>query len=206
MKFTPQSPLVMLCLIFTVITLFSCSKDSDLMADYIALEPDVLIGTYVKNDSYQISISNNPEDDTFEITVNNESSETNASGSNGTTVNDSYQISSNVSIILDVLANDTFENKDEISIIETSQPNNGNVVINDDNTLTYTPEEIVTTEPVTDTFTYTAEVQNKDGTVTSGEAIVNITIESQRFQGNYSKYIPLGILSGWKPYWWRCRL
>ncbi len=82
-----------------------------------------------------------------------------------------------VSIILDVLANDTFENKEGISIIDTSQPNNGNVVINEDNTLTYTPDEILATEPVTDTFTYTAEVQNKDGTVTSGEADVNIIIE-----------------------------
>ncbi len=72
MKFIPQSPLVMLCLIFTVITLFSCSKDSDLMADYVALDPDIgTIAKFVANDSYQISISNNPEDDTFEITVNN---------------------------------------------------------------------------------------------------------------------------------------
>lgn len=180
MKFNTKSPLVFLCLIFTIITLFSCSKDSDLMADYVALDPDIgTIARFVANDSYLISISDNPEDDTFEIIVNNnESSETSAGGSNGTTVDDSYQISSDVSIILDVLANDTFENKEGISIIETSQPNNGNVVINEDNTLTYTPEEILAAEPVTDTFTYTAEVQNNDGTVTSGEANVNIIIES----------------------------
>ena len=191
MKFTPKSPLAMLCLVFTIITLSSCSKDSDLIADYVALDPDIgTIAKFVANDSYLISISDNQEDDTFEIVVNNENSVTSASGSNGTTVDDSYQVSSNVSITLDVLANDTFENKEGISIIETSQPNNGTVVINDDNTLTYTPDEILATEPVTDTFTYSVEVENNDGTVTSGEADVNLIIESNtsRVVSNISPY------------------
>ncbi|MEP0133060.1 MAG: Ig-like domain-containing protein [Eudoraea sp.] len=149
------------------------------MADYIAVDPEVLVGTYAKGDTYQISIISNSENETTEITVNSGSGDTNVNnGNSGTTVNDNYQTSSNGSIVLDVLANDTFEKPEEVSIIETSQPNNGTVVINDDNTLTYTPEEILAAEPVTDTFTYTAEMQNKDGTLLSGEAVVYIIIES----------------------------
>ena len=88
-------------------------------------------------------------------------------------MNDSYQISTSLSIILDVLANDTFDNLENVSIIDTSQPNNGNVIINSDNTLTYTPSTIETSE---NTFTYTAEFVNEDGTVGKETATVRITI------------------------------
>lgn len=200
MKLSPQSPLVMLCLIFTVITLFSCSKDSDLMADYVALDPDIgTIAKFVANDSYQISISNNPEDDTFEITVNSGSGSADNAGSGGTdngesggAVNDSYQISTSLSIILDVLANDTFDNLENVSIIDTSQPNNGNVIINSDNTLTYTPSTIETSE---NTFTYTAEFVNEDGTVGKETATVRITITPSTLregQVNFSAYGAVG--------------
>ncbi len=149
MKFTPQSPLTMLCLFFSVTIFFSCSKDSDLMADYVALDPDIgTIAKFVANDIYQISITSNSEDETFEIIVNSGSSGTESGNSgtenvaNGGTVNDTYQTSSSASIILDVLANDTFTNKEEVDISEISQPDNGEVVINSDNTLAYTPSAI----------------------------------------------------------------
>ncbi|WP_299164475.1 Ig-like domain-containing protein [uncultured Eudoraea sp.] len=151
------------------------------MADYVALDPEVLIGKYVRSDIFQISIINNPEDETFEITVNNGSDGAENSGSGGTssavsagtTVNDTYQTSSSASIVLDVLANDTFNDLENVSISEVTQPDNGEVVINSDNTLTFTPFIV---EPTEDTFTYTAEFINEDGTVSKETATVTITI------------------------------
>ncbi|MBT2163198.1 Ig-like domain-containing protein [Zobellia barbeyronii] len=52
-------------------------------------------------------------------------------------INDSYNLNGNNSIILDVLNNDTFIDSDKVQIVETSQPKNGTVEINPDNTLTY---------------------------------------------------------------------
>ena len=149
MKFKKQSPLhvVLLCLI--LIFQFSCSKDSDLLTDYVLADSldSKVIANLVVDDTYQVSLSG--------------------------------------SMVLDVLANDTFENEAEVVISETSTPTNGTVEINTDETLTYTPSaEIIeqvsdttntTTAEVVDTFTYTAEVVNEDGTATSEEASVVIT-------------------------------
>ncbi len=139
------------------------------------------IARFVKNDSYQISISNNQEDETFEITVNSASSgdENSASsgdensGTFGTAVNDTFETSSTANIILNVLANDTFNNKEEVVVSEISQPNGGEVLINSDNTLTYTPFTIESNE---DTFTYTAEFVKEDGTVGNEKANVTVSI------------------------------
>jgi hypothetical protein len=170
----------MLCLFLTIITFFSCSKDSDLLTDYVALDPDIgAIAKFVANDTYQVSISSNPEDDTFEITINS-GENTGSTGSSSTgntlsggTVDDSFQTSSSASIILDVLANDTFNNLDNVSIAEISQPDNGEVVINSDKTLTYTP---FTVEASEDTFTYTAEFIREDGTVGKETGTVTVII------------------------------
>lgn len=54
-------------------------------------------------------------------------------------VNDTYKVYGSNSIIMDVLDNDVIENKDDIKIIDITQPTNGEVSINDDNTLTYIP-------------------------------------------------------------------
>lgn len=58
---------------------------------------------------------------------------------NNLVVDDSYVTRMDQSVILDVLSNDMFAESDNVKIIETSSTNNGVVVINDDNTLTYTP-------------------------------------------------------------------
>ena len=174
MKINVQSQLKMLLISFIFIFHFSCSKDSDLLADYVALDPEIgAIAKFVKNDTYQISISSNSEDDTFEIIVNSGSDGSDNSGSGGTTVNDSYQISSSASIVLDVLANDTFKDLEDVSIIETSIPDNGEVVINADNTLTYTPN---TLQAIEDSFSYTTEIVNEDLSVTSEVGTVTIFI------------------------------
>ena len=150
MNLNSLPPLKMLLLCFVVIFQFSCSKDSDLLTDYVISDTSVSkgIANLVVDDTYQVSLSG--------------------------------------SIILDVLANDTFENGAEVVILETSTPTNGTVVINnDDETLTYTPTpEIIeqvsdttntATVEVVDTFTYTAEVVNGDGSATTEEASVVIT-------------------------------
>ena len=149
MKFKKQSPLhvVLLCLI--LIFQFSCSKDSDLLTDYVLADSldSKVIANLVVDDTYQVSLSG--------------------------------------SMVLDVLANDTFENEAEVVIIETSAPTNGTIAINDDETLLYTPnaefiEQLsnntdTASGEVVDTFTYTAEVVNGEGTTTSEEASVDIT-------------------------------
>jgi Big-like domain-containing protein len=139
MKLNVQSPL--LVLLFSIILFFqlSCSKDSDLLADYVLADTQ---------DAIAIKL----------------------------VVNDNYVLTNNNSIVLDVLSNDTFTEQDNVTIIETSTPTNGNVVVNEDNTLTYTSEETETEEIVSDTFTYTAEVVNEDQTTTTEEGTVTITI------------------------------
>jgi len=141
MKFKTQSPLHVLLFSLILIFQFSCSKDSDLLTDYVLADAkqDLVIGKFVV-------------DDTFEVAVDN-------------------------TTVLDVLANDTFENEEEVLITETSSPSNGTVEINTDNTITYTPE---TTEAVVDTFTYTTEVVNPDETVSTetGNVTVNVADNS----------------------------
>ena len=58
---------------------------------------------------------------------------------NNLVVDDSYVTRLDQSAILDVLSNDMFVESDNVKIVETSSANNGVVVINEDNTLTYVP-------------------------------------------------------------------
>ena len=108
MKFNTLIPLKVLLLCIVTIFQFSCSKDSDLLTDYVL-------------------------SDTLD-----------AKGIGNIVVDDTYHVSLTGSIVLDVLENDTFENEAEVVITETSTPTNGTVAINNDETLTYTPNaEIV---------------------------------------------------------------
>ncbi len=169
MNLNSLPPLKMLLLCFVVIFQFSCSKDSDLLTDYVISDTSVSkgIANLVVDDTYQVSLSG--------------------------------------SIILDVLANDTFENGAEVVISETSTPANGTVAINNDETLTYTPNAEILEQvsdaantavgEVIDTFTYTAEVVTGDGTASSEEASVVITAgdNTARQEGvNLSTYGAVG--------------
>ena len=121
-------------------SIFSCSKDSDLLAEYVNLDNKEVLsaGNFIMNDQYTISRDK--------------------------------------SIVLDVLSNDTFANLDKVKIVETSEAKNGMVVINDDNTLTYTPSsstslnpipEATTNEPlVTETETTAIETPKTDTSTT----------------------------------------
>ncbi|APQ18513.1 Ig-like domain-containing protein [Maribacter hydrothermalis] len=157
---------------FFLIFLNSCSKDSDLLSEYVVQNPDS-----------SSSLDNRVFDDTFFIQNNN-------------------------AIILDVLQNDLFDNLNNVRIVETSLPTSGTIVINADNTLTYTPQTVVeeptdnstnesipdttnedkstesepateesteSSEAETDTFIYVAEETNEDGVVTTEEGSVTIS-------------------------------
>ncbi len=91
-------------LLFIFISIFSCSKDSDLLADYVI--SDLQEARFIGN----LAISDN------------------------------FVVAPQKSIVLDVLANDTFTDPDKVKIVEISQPTNGTVVINEDKTLTYYPD------------------------------------------------------------------
>lgn len=124
--------------ILSFLQLTSCSKDSDLLSDYVVNQDnDISLQSYIVNDVFNISSSDN--------------------------------------IVLDVLNNDNFNELNNVTISETSLAENGNVVINANNTLTYKPnEEIVSTTEFTDNFTYTAEEVSEDGIIIQEEGLVTI--------------------------------
>ncbi|MRX63325.1 Ig-like domain-containing protein [Maribacter luteus] len=134
-------------LLYIVLFHFSCSKDTDLLTDYVLSETQ----------------------DTIDIS--------------NVAVDDSFQVFSNTAMVLDVLSNDTFENPEEVSITETSTPINGTVVINDDNTLTYTPNAEVTEQvaegEVVDTFTYNTEAPDTNGSTLpdTGSVIIKAGVD-----------------------------
>ena len=95
--------------------------------------------------------------------------------------NDSFFMSlGQNSIVMDVLNNDSFESDSQVTIVSTSTPTNGEVTINENNTLTYTPQTTAPTPeesitPEEDTFTYEAEVTTAENEVLRQEATVVVT-------------------------------
>lgn len=127
----------------------ACSKDADLLSDYvIAKDADLQSIALLVDDQFFIG-------------------------------NDQ------TSIVMDVLNNDNFGSDVQVSIVETSTPKNGEVIINADNTLTYSPHRVINTDeastpeettetPAEDSFTYTTEVTTPDNDVSRQEATVSI--------------------------------
>ena len=143
----PTRMTVLLCLVFIF---HSCSKDADLLSEYVI----------TKND--------------------------NATNLQTYVVNDVFYIDSSTHIVLDVLNNDNFDELSNVSITNTSTAQNGTIVINSDNTLTYTlKEEVIVTEEFEDTFTYTAEEVDEEGTVTEEEAIVTVSNDDSIFEDTH---------------------
>jgi hypothetical protein len=162
---TPQYPMkrnlqkvpYMTYVLLLALAFQSCSKDSDLLSDYVINKNDqsLALTKYVVNDDFFISSAN--------------------------------------SIVLDVLNNDRFTDVGSVAITGTSTPQNGDVAINEDNTLTYTPkEDTPITEEFTDTFTYTAEEVTEEGTVTEEEATVTVSTINRAPQVNFSAYGAVG--------------
>lgn len=190
MKLSLKKITSLLFVSFFLIFLNSCSKDSDLLSEYVVQNSDPLS-----------SLDNRVFDDTFFIQDNN-------------------------AIILDVLQNDLFDNLNNVRIVETSSPTSGTIVINADNTLTYTPQTVVeeptdnstnvtipdttnedtstesepaneestessenTTETETDTFIYVTEETNDDGVVTTEEGSVTISKNELPTSGDNIYYV-----------------
>ena len=155
MKINTQSPLKVLALSIVFILHFSCSKDSDLLTDYVLTDAqEAIIGKYVVDDTFVVSL--------------------------------------NGSVVLDVLSNDTFSEQASVIITETSEPANGTAVINNDDTITYTPE---TTEATVDTFTYTTEVI-VDETVSTETGTVTIAVQDPNKTSGELKAFPAAYGGG----------
>ena len=138
-----SNPLKILLFSALIAHSYSCSKDSDLLSEYVISD---------KKNIQSITLL---VDDKFYITP----------GQNA--------------LLMDVLNNDSFNSNAEIKIVSTSVPKNGNIVINEDNTLTYTPKTISPTKENAqneDSFTYTVEVIETDQAVSEevGNVIVGV--------------------------------
>ena len=120
-------------------------------------------------------------------------------------VDDNFQVPSGESVIIDVLANDVLENSEEVKIIDTSDPTNGSVVIIEEKTIMYVPNDSSSDEstgsdenPSSDSFTYTVEVENEGETATSQEA--SVTIEFSDELPDKVKYWKDRFDLGWNDY------
>ncbi|UCH63379.1 MAG: tandem-95 repeat protein, partial [Fidelibacterota bacterium] len=84
-------------------------------------------------------------------------------------VNDEAATDEDTPVTIDVLANDTDDDGDALSVASVTQGANGSVVINVDGTVTYTPNENFSGS---DSFTYTAT----DGELVSDPAMVTVLV------------------------------
>lgn len=88
-------------------------------------------------------------------------------------VNDVVVTLANNPVIIKPLSNDTFEEPEKVAITEVTPPKMGTAVINEDNTITYTPD---TDQTGTDEFDYSTSVTNPDNTVTEETGSVTVTV------------------------------
>ncbi|MFH6603647.1 heparin lyase I family protein [Maribacter algicola] len=112
----------------------------------------------------------------------------------GFVVDDTFVVPSDKSMVLDVLSNDGFDEQDSVSITKTSQPNHGTIKVNTDYTIIYTPdiqlplstaeETLDNDAEMVDTFTYTTEVVDEDGTITTDEGNVTVVIDPEPVVSN----------------------
>jgi len=124
----PQTKVInLMILLFALFVSISCSKDTDLLADYVI------------SDSKQARFIGN------------------------LLVDDTYFTGNDETLILDVLSNDVLSNPDKVKIVETSEPTNGTVIINEDKTLTYIPQSQSTTKE--------EDATTPDGTQGTGESV-----------------------------------
>ncbi|MCR9876718.1 tandem-95 repeat protein [Vibrio parahaemolyticus] len=94
---------------------------------------------------------------------------------------DSTNVVEDTSTIINVLGNDTFEGKDKVVSLDAENgPKNGTVIVNNDGTVTYTPDDNYVGK---DTFTYvvTSGGVSESTTVTVNVTPVNDKPESENF-------------------------
>tara|TARA_R110002072_G_scaffold83556_10_gene189503 strand:- start:861 stop:2435 length:1575 start_codon:yes stop_codon:yes gene_type:complete len=88
-------------------------------------------------------------------------------------VNDVVVTLANNPIVIDPLSNDSFTEPEKVAITEVTPPKMGTAVVNDDNTITYTPD---TDQTGTDEFDYSTSVTNPDNTVSKETGSVTVTV------------------------------
>ena len=121
---------------------------------------------FIGTDSFQYTIQDNQSlTDTAMVTV----SVTQAPNKCPTAVNDSATTEKNEPVQISVLANDTDPDGDTLTVTGTSDPPNGNAVVNPNSTVTYTPDANFTGN---DSFTYTIT----DGRGCSRTATVTVSV------------------------------
>lgn len=234
MKFSPTRIINMIVIIIAVFLNYSCSKDSDLLADYVVNEnagnpgnltdlQDGTIITYedkmvainilrdiqssaarkgtvlkkvtppkngkteIKTDSTIVYTPNKDftgKDDVVYVVEETAPDNTTVEKENTVTVavnpvletkNDQVQTTADKKVVIPVLKNDTYSDKNTATVTQTTTPAKGTVIINNDNTLTYTPNADASGS---DTFTYTAQVDNAEKTAsTTNKGTVTITID-----------------------------
>jgi hypothetical protein len=155
MKSTLKSVTYASLFLFCLTQLTSCSKDSDLLAEFVLTEDIAVFSNLV--------------------------------------VDDSFSITNGQPTVLNVLQNDQFENLNNVTIANTTAPQNGVITINEDQTLTYTlnvsadenvpttpepttPEQTIPVEEVVDTFEYVTEEVDVAGEVSTSEGTVTVVL------------------------------
>ncbi len=131
----PHNPIIRKCMfLFFLFIVLSCSKDSDLFSEIIQEDVNSPVNEGEISDASAF----------FQLQ------------------NDEFTISAiNTSYLLDVLQNDNVPEESTVTIINTSNPNEGTLTINEDNLLSYTPtiySDKGNGEVVTDNFSYTVAV------------------------------------------------
>jgi hypothetical protein len=116
--------------------------------------------------------------DTFTYTIKNPGAET-STGTVSVTVtpvndepyayNDFVAIVQGATITIDVLANDTDQDGDDLTIVSYLNPDHGTIEITDDNMIRYTADAGYVGE---DTFTY--DIEDPDGTTSRGTVTVTV--------------------------------
>jgi serine protease len=105
---------------------------------------------------------------------------------------DSATTQEDTAVTIDVLANDTDADKDTLTVTNFTQPSNGNATLNDNQTMTYTPEADWNG---TDSFSYTAN----DGKADSNVATVTVTVNS----AGLTAYVSIDMSQQSVQKWWR---
>ncbi|WP_299770049.1 gliding motility-associated C-terminal domain-containing protein, partial [uncultured Dokdonia sp.] len=88
-------------------------------------------------------------------------------------MDDTVSTDEDTPVDIDVLDNDTFDPNSDVEVIDVTDPSNGTVTINADGTVTYTPDPDFCG---TDTFDYTVEVTNPDGSTATETATVIVDV------------------------------
>ena len=108
-------------------------------------------------------------------------------------VEDTITTDEDIPVVIDVLTNDTDVNGDELSVTAVGAATNGEAVINEDGTVTYTPTTGFSGE---DTFTYTVSDGEAETTGTVAVTVNNVN-EAPR---TVERRVGTECGSPWAPY------